>query len=415
MKPILVGVILRIIYLSKGITSPVPGPQSVARNILDQLMTTASEFEFFILTDKRQSDEFEGEISFYMNKNFPIPEFPLFSFEWENFLSTRALNKICVKIKPDLLHIHGQAGYLPSPQKKYCSLVTFHDYPPMFVHDDFSFGPSKFLLSLWLKRGQMIRLRKLHHYNYFHTLSTEISRFLLTSGIPRSNIYFIPNAAPNNLKIISNDYFRKIIRKKLGIPADSRILTMVGTISYHKGIHLMKKCLPSLPDNFHLVLLGKSPKLIGYQYTKTILRGNEVQRIHYLGYQSRDILNAILQASDCFLSLSYSEACQLSPLEAKSMEIPAIVTDCGASRDIFGSNYDYLLPINPSLTLLKDKIMEAVEIGSKYDHNHNYTNSWKNVADSMKKAYIDIITKESRDTIDKIARMNNAQPSSLLT
>lgn len=378
-------------------TSPTPGPESVGRILINHLVDLTSisnEVEFFFVTDKIYSNNFKGKIFSYLNSVIPLPEVPILSFEWENFLSSKTLKNLCNVLKPDLVHIHGRAGYYPAPPKGYPSLVTFHEFPPMTVYDDFSFGPSKILLNSWLKRGKMIRMKRIPDYDHFHALSSEIALFLKASGIANSKIHLIPNGTLKTPRSVNKEYFKKKFKRILGLSDNSKILTMVGTISYHKGIHFIKRCIPELPTNYHLVLVGSSTKFIGHQYLRAILKGKHSHRIHYVGYQSPNVIYSILNASDCFLSLSISEACQLSLLEAVSTGIPVIITECGAAKDIFGSDYYFLLPTYPNIKLLRDKIVEIVENGSKFQNIKINIKSWKDVAIMMKKLYFSIKTEE---------------------
>ena len=258
----------------------------------------------------------------------------------------------------------------------------------MMVHDNLSFGPLKYLESLWNKRAQLIRLNQLIKYEFYHSLSAEIINFLFASGIPTSKIFLIPNGINERAIYTDRIFFRLEIRKILNLKSDDEILTMVGTITYRKGIYIARKCLELLPNNYHLVLIGKPPKYIGNQYLKTILGGNCSQRIHYLGHQSSNVIYAILNASDCFLSLSISGACQLSPLEAINVGVPVIITDCGAARDKFGSDYNFLIPVSPNTKLLRNNIIEATENVFKFQ---NAKMNWKEVAILMKEAYFSIM------------------------
>lgn len=383
---------MKVLYFSKGLSLPVPGPQSVAKILLENIKRISKEIEFICVTDYKKSNEVPKFLYYYLNNTIPLPEIPLISFKWENFLSSRLINKICRKYSPDLIHVHGYAGYYPSPPTGFKSLLTFHDFPPMAVYDNISFGISKYLHTQWLKYAYMIRLKRISDYTHFQALSSEIMKYLQSKGISQSNISLIPNGIHTTYSY-NKEYCRNIIKKKLNLSREVKILTMVGTITYRKGVHFLKNTLESLPSNYHLVLLGSIPKYVGYQYLKFILKGKCSDRIHYLGYQSPDIVRAVLTASDCFLSLSISEACQLSPLEAILTETPVIITKCGAAVDFFGPKYEFLLPIKPKVHMIREKIIQAIETLKISNHLRTKFFSWNEIALMLKDAYFSIVNK----------------------
>jgi glycosyltransferase involved in cell wall biosynthesis len=380
------------------VCSPISGAQSAARMFLDHLIGQfAEDVKFYVITDRELNLCGDFPIRPYFYSPYNIPNIPGLNFLWENFLATRRIQQVCEKIKPDLVHIHGYSGFYPSPPDNYPVLFTFQDFPPTRIYDDFSTGPSKLLEFIWYDISRVIRLKRLESSCYFHAVSSEIQDFLKAKGIESNRIFLVPNGVrmEGTPRALGND-MKETIRRKIGLSPVDKMILMVGQITFRKGIHRVLKALDYLPHNYHLVLDGKPLPFIGNQYLKAILTSKHKKRIHFLGYSPQSLVKALFQIADCYISVSFSEACQLTILEALYFGSPVIVSDVGAASDIIEANDTNYLVKNPEDSKTLASIIEKACASTKIERNFQGF-QWKEIAKSMKDIYEKIISQSLHD------------------
>jgi len=168
---------------------------------------------------------------------------------------------------------------------------------------------------------------------------------------------------PRNLTVIRNgiDTTRFIVgdradaRADLGLPQDKKIIGCSGRLELLKGQALLIQSLTHLPDTVHVALAG-----IGSN--EAALRDECQQlgladRVHFLG--RIDDMPLFYQALDCFCLPSYKEGMPLSPLEAQSCGIPAIVTDVGGSKESLCTDTGSLIPSGDAMAIV-DKVQQIL-------------------------------------------------------
>ena len=168
---------------------------------------------------------------------------------------------------------------------------------------------------------------------------------------------------PRNLTVIRNgiDTTRFIrgnradARASLGLPQDKKIIGCSGRLELLKGQALLIQSLTHLPDTVHVALAG-----IGSNETALrdeCRRLGLSDRVHFLG--RIDDMPLFYQALDCFCLPSYKEGMPLSPLEAQSCGIPAIVTDVGGSKESLCTATGSLIPSGSAMAIV-DKVQQIL-------------------------------------------------------
>ena len=117
------------------------------------------------------------------------------------------------------------------------------------------------------------------------------------------------------------------LRKKLGLAPGSKVLAYVGRITVEKGIVELIEAFKSLISsgyNTDLILVGPMDSDCGGNSTITKNRLTHVDRIHYVGYDSKP--EKYMAISDVFCIPSYREGFGTTVIEAASMGIPTIGT-----------------------------------------------------------------------------------------
>ncbi len=181
-------------------------------------------------------------------------------------------------------------------------------------------------------------------------------------GIPDHKIKVLPSGVdPNFFKnVIEN---KSLLRKKLSLPLDKKIVIYFGHLYRHRGIEDIIKAaqIISPVNNILFLVIGGHPRDISFytNYIKNYYQNNS--NINLLGYQSPSILKNYIKASDAIL-VTYSNKCptslSMSPLkllEAMLSRIPIVCANLPALRQIAdNSMVVFYQPDNPED--LADKI-----------------------------------------------------------
>ena len=151
------------------------------------------------------------------------------------------------------------------------------------------------------------------------------------------NLIIIRNGIDTS-KFISGDLSQA--RALLGLPQDKKIIGCSGRLESLKGQKLLIQSLIHLPDTVHVALAGTG------SYENSLREETQLlglsKRVHFLG--RIDDMPVFYQALDCFCLPSFKEGMPLSPLEAQSCGVPAIVTDVGGSKESLCSDTGRLIP-----------------------------------------------------------------------
>jgi glycosyltransferase involved in cell wall biosynthesis len=168
---------------------------------------------------------------------------------------------------------------------------------------------------------------------------------------------------PRNLTVIRNgiDTARFVVgdrvdaRRSLGLPLDKKIIGCSGRLELLKGQTLLIQSLTHLPDTVHVALAGMG------SYEETLRMECQQlglsDRVHFLG--RIDDMPLFYQALDCFCLPSYKEGMPLSPLEAQSCGIPAIVTDVGGSKESLCTHTGSLIPAGDMMAIV-DRVKQIL-------------------------------------------------------
>ncbi|MFX0140142.1 MAG: glycosyltransferase family 4 protein [Candidatus Hodarchaeota archaeon] len=349
--------------MAKGLISPQGGAQNASKMILKSLSNHQQDFKIFVLTDENKSLNLYNKNWCYINQGLLLKIFGL-NFEINNLFATRGIENVIRNVKPNLIHVNGYGGFYPKAPANIKSLLTLHDYPFLGSYVNFSLNPITLLEHMWYESAKIIRIKNLKSYNFFHALSSETAKALLSLGVERKRILVLPNGYNGVRDISENSFDIKLLRKKfyklLNLKNSDKLIIAVGLINRRKGIHFLIESLNYLPSNIHLILVGVPLPLVGKTYLKKILSGKYSGRIHFLGFQPKYVVYRLMMISDCYVSSSVSEACQLTPIEAYNSGLPIVITDVGAARDFFGTNYKYLVKPFSSKDLA-NKIIQALE------------------------------------------------------
>lgn len=126
---------------------------------------------------------------------------------------------------------------------------------------------------------------------------------------------------------ITNEY-KQSIRKNIGLPQESKIITFIGRVNRDKGIiELIQAFKKTAAMGYHIDLLIIGPMdqdSEGQDFEKMLEYIKGCDRIHYLGYKKNP--EKYLSISDIYCLPSYREGFGSTVIEAAAMGVPAIGT-----------------------------------------------------------------------------------------
>jgi glycosyltransferase involved in cell wall biosynthesis len=148
---------------------------------------------------------------------------------------------------------------------------------------------------------------------------------------------------------------KKAVAEKYHLP--SRFLLNVGSIEARKNLLLTVKVLKKIPEDIHLVAVGKSTPY-QMEVEKYAEKSGIASRLHILNNVSFEDLPAIYQSAVLFVYPSFFEGFGIPVIEALSSEIPVIAATGSCLEEAGGPGSIYVNPNDD--TELSEQIMEIL-------------------------------------------------------
>jgi glycosyltransferase involved in cell wall biosynthesis len=278
---------------------------------------------------------------------------------------------------------HGLSNELPIGIKKngVKSVVTVHDliflrYPQYYKPIDRMIYRFKFKLAC-RNADKIIAVSectKRDIVSFFH--------------IPAEKIAVIYQGCHPVFDVKVSEEKKKAVAEKYQLPP--RFLLNVGSIEARKNLLLAVKALKNIPDEIHLVAVGKSTP-----YQKEVeeyaAKSGLTSRLHLLNNVTFDDLPAIYQSADIFVYPSFFEGFGIPVIEALTSGIPVIAATGSCLEEAGGPASIYIDPKNDRelseqiIVLLNDKeqAKNRVEAGREYVKRF----SEKTIASEIMKVY----------------------------
>lgn len=158
----------------------------------------------------------------------------------------------------------------------------------------------------------------LHYYKKTYSLIDKIivpSEFyyhkFIEFGVPKENLYFLPNFLP-------------LTKKTIDIEKGEYYLYF-GRISKEKGIKTLLESFEKFPEK--LILAGTGPMLEEYQ---RIVKEKKQKNVKFLGFCKKDKIEKLIQGSKCVIIPSeWYENCPYTAIETLEIGKPIIGSDQG--------------------------------------------------------------------------------------
>ena len=317
--------------------------------------------------------------------------YPAFDGDWRGSfirqmvkdLETRGITvKKAIKSNPSVI------GYVPF---YYRSMVLARDTTPDILQAEYI--PHSSLIPAYFRRKNIPLVLKFHgddariypfknrfnmmltrtmlkHAAHVITASEEMRRLLIDIGGNPETISAIHTG-------VDTEFFspgsQKQSRKSLGLPAEATIFLFVGRLHPSKGINELLEVAWQCPDLL-FIFVGSGMSVPAHP-----------ENCRFVGEKIPEEVRTWMNAADCLVLPTHTEAVPTSVMEAFACGIPAITTDVGGCPEIVEDGKNGLLVPVLDVNALHDAVVwihknpeECREMGKrarmvvleKYDHNN---------------------------------------------
>jgi len=239
-----------------------------------------------------------------------------------------------------------------------------------------------FLFSLKL----IFRLSKSRYFKGFTTIHPIIKEQFVIQGVPKFKIFIFEDVVDfEKFKKIDTNKF--ILRKKLKLPINKKLIMYSGSLIDHRGIDTILLAANQLKDNkdLHFYFIGGNKNDIK-RWKQFIKEKNIRANIEFLGYKQNILIPYYLKAADILLA-PYSLKCttinQMSPLkifEYMASKVPIIASNVKRLKEICKNNSciyfyaDQPEDLSEKINLLLNNIkLQQILIQNAYNLVKNYT------------------------------------------
>jgi glycosyltransferase involved in cell wall biosynthesis len=187
--------------------------------------------------------------------------------------------------------------------------------------------------------------------------SRHVGRLASGWGVKSERLHVIHNAIPDpDPALIAHD--RLALRAELGVTGDAPLIVSVGRLTPVKGVDVMLRALPDIPDA-RFVVVGDGPQRAELEAL------DSTGRVTFVGRQAHADVLRWLRAADVYVLSSHTEGLSHTLLEAIAVGTPAIASAVGGNPEVITDNVNGLLipSDNPAaltqavLRVLNDKIL----------------------------------------------------------
>ncbi len=126
-----------------------------------------------------------------------------------------------------------------------------------------------------------------------------------------------------------------VLRRKLNLPADKKLLVVVGRLGREKNIAFLLQVLADLRlvrDDLHLVIVGDGPDRP--RLVKDVQKLGVTDAVTFTGYVKRELVFSIIHMSELFVFASVTETQGLVLLEAMAAGTPCVAVDAMGVADM---------------------------------------------------------------------------------
>lgn len=243
----------------------------------------------------------------------------------------------------------------------------------------------------WVALRDHVTIRGLRFRRYIavsNRVKDELQRF---HGVPDDRIRIIPNGIDID-RFAPKPEARRPIRARYGIPADAKVLTLVGHEFHRKGLEYVIRALAHLDDTHWLMVIGSEDPAPYRDLVPEV-----ASRIVFTGPQ-REMAD-FYAATDVYVFPTSYETFSLVCMEALACGVPVIATAVGGIEDYIVDGVNgYFIERNPHQIADRVKaVLATPERYAEFSANARATAeayTWNRIAESYIALFHELETEE---------------------
>lgn len=286
----------------------------------------------------------------------------------------RAINR-AKKLKADILHIHAIGPALLIPYAKILGMkVVFTHHGPDYDRDKWGVI-AKNILKLGERMGCMFA-------DEIIVISNVIKNLIAQKYNRTNQVHLIYNGVPQPQICEYPEYF-----KELEIEKRKYILGMCRFVPEKNLHHLMEAFSKIDTKDFKLVLAGDTD--FEDEYSRSLKQMAKEKGIILTGFVKGKKLHSLLSNARVFVLPSSHEGLPIALLEAMSYNLPVIVSDIPANKEV-GLPSDAYFPTG-NISSLQNKLQKILSFPySTVQYNMEKYN-WDKIAEEVIKVYKEVL------------------------
>ena len=309
------------------------GLGSYARTLINDMIRCDAQKQLLLYTPYKGRDEFRNQIIKSPLVNFIYPDGKKCKLSRDIWRSKGVVKQL---VKDNVQIYHGLSGEVPLGLRKsgIKGIVTIHDL-------------------IFLRHPEYYKFfdRKIYEWKFRKTLK-ETEYIIAISECTKRDILEFGDFDPDKIFVIyqsCNPRFGQEIHEqemqdvinRYKLP--SRFILCVGTIEERKNLMLAAKSLKLIPDDIHLVAVGRQTKYA----KKVIAEANRLgvsNRLHLLSGVTDNELNAIYKKAEVFVYPSRYEGFGIPIIEAIFSGLPVVACSGSCLEEAGGPDCIYVKP-----------------------------------------------------------------------
>ncbi len=328
---------------AKRIVRNATGLGSYGRTLVNDLLRTAADdYLFRLYAPDEGREDLRQQVLQHPNLSFCYPKgdhslssflFPLSSFSWRTFGIVRDLLRDGVQL------YHGLSGELPVGIRKrgIKTIVTIHDLIFLRHPEYYKWIDRK--IYAWKFR------RTLKEADLIIAISECTKRDIIHYGhVPEEKIRLVYQSCSTWFKQHVGDDQCQKVNARYELP--NRYVIHVGTIEERKNILLAVQALPLLPEDLHLVVVGRQ-KPYAQQVLSEARRLGVDTRLHLLQGVPNADLPALYQMAEACVYPSRYEGFGIPIIEAIQSGLPVVACTGSCLEEAGGPSCLYVSPDDP--------------------------------------------------------------------
>ncbi|MFH2124038.1 MAG: glycosyltransferase family 4 protein [Pseudomonadota bacterium] len=275
----------------------------------------------------------------------------------------------------DLIHIHAIGPGLMAPFARMLGLrVVVTNHGPDYDRQKWG-RAAKTMLQLGEYLGGKFA-------NEIIVISSVIASIIQKRCGRTSNLIY--NGVPVPVKSTRTDFI-----KKFSIIPGNYFLAVARFVP-EKGLHDLLEAFKNIEGDYQLVIAGDADYETSYS-TSLKVKAAEDKRVVLTGYITGEALNQVFSHARLFVLSSSHEGLPIALLEAMSYELPVLVSDIPANKEVNLESYRYF-KCGDQGSLAK-QMKKLIDMGlpeqekSRYRHMLNSMYNWQKIAEQTIAVY----------------------------